>query len=157
MPSIWTHHVRWAFTASHNKILSNFVKTSKRCYRHDIYYDIIYVSTLQVVSPPLQRGHYPFFTFSDGRESSIVVPPPSSTFTLSIRQQSDAMDSGNDDDFVVIECAANNQSPDSTSDAVVVGSCEPDTMTSLDSPAESNSYVVVDSQTTEHSLNSTPH
>ena len=118
-----------------------------------ILYDLC---TLQVVSPPLQRGHYPFFTFSDGRESSVVVPPPSSTFTLSIRRESDTMDSGNDDDFVVIECAS-NRSPVSTSDAVAMGSCEPDTTKSRDPPVESN-YVVVDSQTisNEHSLNSAP-
>lgn len=109
-----------------------------------------------MVAPPLQRGHYPFFTFSDESESN-VVPPPSSTFTLSMRQESDTPDSGHpsnsDEDFVVIEYPVNN----STSEQVVVGSCEPQGMAG-DPPAESDT-IVLNSETTpaKHSLNSVPH
>ena len=121
-----------------------------------------YICTSQVISPPLQRGHYPFFTFSDDRESSVVAPP-SSTFTISMRRQSDTMDfdSGNpgnsDDEFVVIECTK-SKSPDLSSDMVVVGSCEPNATTSRD-PSVQSDPAVVDSETipTEYSLNSLPH
>ena len=113
-----------------------------------------------MITPPLQRGHYPFFTFSDDRESSVVAPP-SSTFTLSMRRQSDTADFDNpnnsDDEFVVIECTK-TKPPDSTSDVVVVGSCEPNATASRD-PSVQSDPAVADSETipNEYSLNSSPH
>ena len=122
-----------------------------------LIYNVMHIS--QVVTPPLQRGHYPFFTFSDDRESSVVAPP-SSTFTLSMRRHSDTTDdnpNNSDDEFVVIECTK-SKSPDSTSDMVVVGSCELNTTASCD-PSVQSDPAVVDSETipTKHSLNSVPH
>lgn len=125
-------------------------------------YICMILCTLQVVTPPLQRGHYPFFTFSDDHASSVVTPP-SSTFTLSMRRQSDTADfnsdnpNNSDDEFVVIECTK-SKSPDLMSDMVVVGSCEPNATTSRDSSVQSDP-AAVDSETTptQYSLNSSPH
>lgn len=92
-----------------------------------------------------------------------MIPPPSSTFTVSMRRESNTSDIdmshsvNSDDEFVVIECSK-SKSSDSTSDMVMVGSCEPQATTSRDSSAESDP-TPVDSETmpTEHSLNSVPH
>lgn len=74
---------------------------------------------------------------------------PSSTVTISVRQRLDVVDLGSsnsDDEFVVIDCP---KKPDnSTSDMVLVGSCEPQ-VTSRDNPAaESDVGLVVDTNKT---------
>ena len=89
-----------------------------------------------------------------------MVPPPSSTFTISMRQDSNSPDNdlghptNSDDDFVVIECPK-SRSHDSTTDT---RSCEPQITASCDTPAESDP-TVLDSETTptENSLNPVPH
>lgn len=91
----------------------------------------------------------------------MVPPPASSTFTISMRRESNTSDfdlghPASDDEFVVIECP-NDKSSDSTSDVVVVGSCEPQAIASRDT-AESDS-IVATSETipSQHSQNSIPH
>lgn len=93
----------------------------------------------------------------------MVPPPPSSTFTISMRRESNTSDidssypANSDDEFVVIECP-NDRSSDSTSDVVVVGSCEPQAVTAPRDSSESDSTMVTtEALTTQHSQNSIPH
>ena len=61
-----------------------------------------------------------------------------------------------DDEFVVIGCP-NGKSSDSTSDVVVVGSCEPQATAPRDSAESDSTMVTTETIPTQHSQNSIPH
>ncbi|XP_065905122.1 cysteine protease ATG4D-like [Dysidea avara] len=115
--------------------------------------------TKKVTAPPLQRGHYPFFTFSDNHEVNVV--PPSSTILMSSMRGHNDVDSGHysrnnneDEEFVVIEC------PITTSPRpLVTSTAGTSSQHHLTDPpiAATNDGVQTDLETTKSSLNSVPH
>jgi len=110
----------------------------------------------QVTAPPLQRGHYPFFTFSDNHEVNVV--PPSSTILMPSMGDHNVTDSGHysrnnneDEEFVVIEC------PIATSRRPLVTSSAAETSLRDQLTDVANNGVQTDLETAKSSLNSVPH
>jgi hypothetical protein len=61
----------------------------------------------KVLAPPLQRGHYPFFSFNPQRLNDIVTPDVSiidpSPYRLT-RTWTDTNTDPSDDEFVILDC-----------------------------------------------------
>ena len=59
---------------------------------------ILYYNNLQVISPPMQKGQYPFFSFCEKRYEEMIRPEVTST-------EEPMQDAADDSDgFIVLDC-----------------------------------------------------